>query len=235
MTDWLSVMERGLKAVRFGIFQASDNISLLLDGFCRAPDPEVYPRYEMTAPGSFVIPGSADSPQCCAPEAPEAALAKTCDCYLYEASKRCCKPSDSAASPQVAVVAPKQGSDSGPADSDIPPVARWAAPDLIAQLEERASHSASAARECLGCGKPGCEEDCFLRPEAAVPPEKWRNYLAPRDFESFDVRRTIDTAAWALHNWLIGCEPNGEAVNRIIADLRFIVGILDRQAEAEQK
>lgn len=84
MPDYLSMVERGLKAVRHGIFQASDKLAETLDGLCRAP--EVYPRYEMTAPGSFVIPDSA------------------------------------AGSPQNAAVvapSPKQGSDSGPADSDI--------------------------------------------------------------------------------------------------------------------
>jgi hypothetical protein len=49
MPDFLSgLFERTLKAVRFGIFQASDQLALALDGLCRAP--EVYPRYEMTAP-----------------------------------------------------------------------------------------------------------------------------------------------------------------------------------------
>jgi hypothetical protein len=38
MPDYLSIFERTLKAVRFGIFQASDNLAYLLDGFCRAPE-----------------------------------------------------------------------------------------------------------------------------------------------------------------------------------------------------
>jgi hypothetical protein len=38
MTDWLSVVERGLKAVRYGFFNASDQLALALDGLCRAPE-----------------------------------------------------------------------------------------------------------------------------------------------------------------------------------------------------
>jgi hypothetical protein len=109
MPDFLSIMERTLKAVRYGIFQASDQLALALDGLCRAPE-------EQDASYTY-----------CGAQCPDWDTEVTClkpRGHMF--SHQCYEtfwPLDSAASPQVAVVAPspKQGSDSGPADSDIPP------------------------------------------------------------------------------------------------------------------
>jgi hypothetical protein len=107
MPDFLSMVERGLKAVRFGIFQASDNLAMLLDGLCRAPEePQEYAEF----------------------------------CYgtvpLYDSTPW--PPDSAAASPAAAVVAPspKQGSDSPPRDSAIPPGALGGHPNPYQQKDD---------------------------------------------------------------------------------------------------
>jgi hypothetical protein len=80
MPDVLSIVERGLKAVRYGFFCVNDQIALCLDGFCRAPavdytdlteasDPDFEPAYGSFCYGTVPLldlstpPVSAVSPQ----------------------------------------------------------------------------------------------------------------------------------------------------------------------------
>jgi hypothetical protein len=129
--DLLSLVERGLKAVRFGIFQANDNLAYLLEGLCCAPEES------KDTCGSCGRPkDAAHRPDCRNPDAREFAFDQDHEPQQYAETPMgplgITFHPDSAASPQVAVVAPspKQGSDSPPRDSAIPP-----APSGGTQLE----------------------------------------------------------------------------------------------------
>jgi hypothetical protein len=94
MPDFLSMVERSLKAVRYGIFSVNDQIALALDGFCHTPamdytdlteasDPDFEPAYGSFCYGTVPLldlstpPVSAVSPQAAdADSTPEAAVSR---------------------------------------------------------------------------------------------------------------------------------------------------------------
>lgn len=60
MPDLLSIVERGLKAVRYGFFSVNDQLALCLDGFCHTPAVDYVDHTEHLDPDW--TPSSAASP-----------------------------------------------------------------------------------------------------------------------------------------------------------------------------